>query len=195
MILLFFVFSAVRSKWLADLERKHLLELATRDGLTGLYTRRFFDLLLPQILSERADGSVTPYLGMIDIDYFKVVNDRFGHPAGDMVLKGVGRSIENAVRYRREEAASDCVARYGGEEIIVLLRRIANDEIAAKIFERIRTAIHKDIFSWNHQTIPVTVSIGVTGLKEGDTDESFIQRADQALYQAKQQGRNRIYLH
>jgi two-component system, cell cycle response regulator len=164
-----------------------LAELATRDGLTGLLNRREFLRLLREELerSRRYRRSCT--LLLLDIDRFKTVNDTWGHPAGDAVIRAVAGRVLNEVR------PMDRAARYGGEEFAMLLPEtgVQGAMIAA---ERIRGAIAATpIAISSDQAVPVTVSIGVAAYPAGGADEqALISSADKALYAAKQGGRDRV---
>jgi diguanylate cyclase (GGDEF)-like protein len=123
---------------------------------------------------------------MIDLDHFKRVNDTHGHPAGDAVLRAVGRVLKRAVR------AEHAVARYGGEEFVVILSGTP-PEIALKIADRIRQRIDRHDFQLpGGGTLHLTVSVGISQLQAGDTPDDLVSKADQALYRAKAKGRNRI---
>lgn len=157
------------------------LELAQLDTLTGLHNRRSFESRFWLRRTARELAGAGRWLGMVDIDNFKEVNDRFGHLFGDEVLRRVAQAIRSAVR------PSDRVFRFGGEEFAVLLERVPDDD-AHEAFERLRRAIE------NHD-IPrlgrLTVSIGYTPIDEGERPEEAYGRADRALYLAKSGGRNR----
>ncbi len=158
-------------------------ELVRVDSLTGLHNRRAFDEHLPREVA-RSQRLGEPFcLLMIDIDHFKRLNDTYGHPAGDAVLRSVARAIAGCTR------PSDLVARYGGEEFAVVLSGIDSGQALA-VAERIRrqvalaeTGLHR-----------VTVSVGVAQYQPsaGDDAELLLSRADQALYAAKHGGRNRV---
>jgi diguanylate cyclase (GGDEF)-like protein len=123
---------------------------------------------------------------LLDIDYFKRLNDRYGHPFGDQVLRRVGELL-NASVYD-----TDFVARYGGEEFVILLPR-AEPEGAMRKAEAIRLALENERFQLAMETIRVTVSIGVAHFpRDAKTPEELVAQADAALYQAKSQGRNRV---
>lgn len=160
-------------------------ELAIRDSLTGLYVRRyFFDRFKEE--HKRALLTQRPVsLLMCDLDHFKECNDRYGHGVGDLMLvefsKILKKSVENAI-----------VARYGGEEFSVLLPETPKED-AVKIAEKIRTAVSASPFVIRRERIEMTVSVGVANFPDDALDmESIVNKADQALYQAKKLGRNRV---
>ena len=160
---------------------------ANIDGLTGLPNRRYLEELLATIGPRRRSGDRLGAL-MIDLDHFKSLNDRFGHAAGDRVLRAVAEQISTAVR------ADDTPARYGGEEFAVLLRR-ANPQQAVEVAERIRRQIGDISPSELGIGDRVTVSIGVA-VAEGSVADptAVLVSADEALYRAKREGRNRVVL-
>lgn len=163
-----------------------LEELATTDGLTGLKNRRKFDETIDAEW-QRAQRARTPLsLLMIDADYFKDYNDRFGHQAGDQVLVGIAICISDSVR-----RAGDCTARYGGEEFAVLLPGLSSPE-AMGVAEKIRLNVQ----GWSGEDTSCTVSVGVAGVTPtGAMDWSLlVEAADKALYAAKAAGRNRCAL-
>ncbi len=170
--------------------RNHLQEVRQQgltDGLTQVANRRHFDLKLDESVqnAKAVDGTFT--LIMADVDHFKKFNDTYGHQMGDEVLKIVGKIM----RHRLKE--NDFVARYGGEEFSVILpnTKLADGEAVA---ERLRSALAGKRLR-NRRTGDdfgrVTLSLGLTHYVPGDTPESVVERADQALYQAKREGRNR----
>ncbi|TNC08221.1 PleD family two-component system response regulator [Methylobacterium terricola] len=164
------------------------MDLAVTDGLTGLHNRRYLDSYLAGLFSEPSLRDRPVALLILDIDRFKSINDRFGHDAGDEVLK------EFATRIRAQTRGIDVVARYGGEEIVVVVPDTGLDA-ARQVAERIRERIEAAAFQVQRGTcaIDVTVSIGVAIRQAGDGDPSLLlKRADLALYQAKQDGRNRV---
>lgn len=166
--------------------QRNLFASATRDGLTGVHNRRWFDEALGAEIAfaRRHDRALS--LLIVDVDHFKRVNDRFGHPAGDAVLREVGGVLERTVR--REDA----VARYGGEEFAILLRDTALD--AARICaERVREAIERACATYDGRPIPITASVGVATVRGvAASPAALIEAADGALYQAKHHGRNRV---
>jgi two-component system cell cycle response regulator len=173
--------AALRTKYLMDL----LAKRAMIDGLTGLWNRACFEQRLASELSltRRSDRPLA--CAMLDLDHFKRINDEHGHPFGDEVLRGVASVIQDACR------TEDVPCRYGGEEFVLLLPNTAL-EGAMAVAERIRTAVSNTPFVFRRARVNVTCSIGIADnvrLAGGDT--SLVDLADQALYRAKQDGRNR----
>jgi diguanylate cyclase (GGDEF)-like protein len=173
----------------AALARAFAFEVAENqayvDALTGLPNRRYLEELLDTVIPRRRTGDRLGIL-MIDLDHFKHLNDRFGHAAGDRVLRAVAETISAAVRLE------DTPARYGGEEFVVVLRR-ATSEQAAAVAERIRADIESIAPAELSLTERVTVSIGVAVADAESSDvRALIETADDALYRAKKQGRNRV---
>jgi diguanylate cyclase (GGDEF)-like protein len=178
---------------MGEKEQLHLFHLATRDWLTGLYVIRHFRTAMNQAIREARARNSPLSLILIDIDHFKKINDTYGHQAGDQVLRETAQIIQAHVRQKRNPQDVDLVAaRYGGEEFIVMLRNCDLTNATVKVAERLRKAVEEATFRWGQSVMPVTVSVGVSTLHPEETTlESMIQRADQALYQAKAQGRNR----
>lgn len=164
------------------------IEMAVTDGLTGLHNRRYLDSHLAT-LTERARARRRPLSLMItDIDRFKSINDTYGHDAGDDVLR------EFASRLRQNVRGIDLACRMGGEEFVVVMPD-TEGAVAGKVAERIRAQIAREPFAIGRdgRTIDVTVSVGVSALRiEGDSVEDLLKRADRALYEAKNGGRNRV---
>lgn len=168
-------------------DRAAIRELAIRDGLTGLLNRReFLERLREELLRSRRYAHPCALL-LLDIDRFKAINDTWGHPAGDEVLRAVAARIRDSVR------PTDKVARYGGEEFAVLLPETAL-EAAVMLAERLRAAIAAcAVAVAPGHTLTPTASIGVAAFPEdAGTDEALIELADRALYAAKQGGRDRV---
>ena len=167
-----------------------LRELVSRDGLTGLYNHRHFQEMLRKEISEASRYGRPLSLILFDIDYFKKVNDGYGHPAGDAVLKHVASYAAEAVR------TSDVLARYGGEEFAIILPEThARDAVV--LGERIRRGIEtmKIDLGGTQPPLRVTVSVGLSSLKPGASENAqgvMIEAADKALYAAKGGGRNRL---
>lgn len=156
--------------------------LEEKDSLTGILNRRAFMRILLREVKRAKRYKIPLSLALLDIDNFKTINDIYGHEAGDMVLKKMCRTI---VRNIREQ---DVFARFGGEEFIFLFPHTSLNE-AYLVSERLRLKIARLRFkNLSHR---ITVSFGVTGLKEEDSPKTFIKRADEALYEAKRSGKNR----
>ncbi len=171
-------------------ERSALFHFATRDGLTNIYSIRHFRLIMNQVTREAAMRSEALAVILIDIDYFKKINDSYGHAAGDRVIKKTAEVIEASIRQKRTFKDVDFLARYGGEEFIILMRR-SSLENAGLVAERIRNAIGQTHFEWQLKRVFVTVSLGVAVLHEGENvPDPMVHRADKALYRAKEAGRN-----
>ncbi len=163
-----------------------IYRLTTMDGLTQIYNRRYFEEALEREVSRsrRYERSLT--LVMFDVDHFKQVNDRYGHLAGDYVLKQLASTLRT--RIRRE----DVFARYGGEEFGLLLPEIDLTG-AVKLAEKARKLVEKQRFEFDKQVIPVTISLGVAILAANHRDSADLKSAaDVKLYEAKSAGRNRV---
>jgi diguanylate cyclase (GGDEF)-like protein len=157
---------------------------AILDSLTELPNRRGFDLLAAQAMHE-AQREPKPLTALLlDLDHFKVLNDTYGHLAGDQVLIGFARDLESCLRH------SDIVCRWGGEEFIVLLKD-TDGETGLMVAEKIRQHVEQQRYAYNDNALQLTVSIGLTTLQTDDTLHTLLSRADHAMYRAKQAGRNR----
>ncbi len=169
------------------MELEHARRLAKLDSLTGLYNHRFFQERLAEEI-KRSERHARPLaLLLLDVDHFKEVNDTHGHMTGDAVLREVSRLLVESSR------AEDIVARYGGEEFAMILPETARE--GAEIFAgRVKRAFESGRLE--ERDLPrntrITVSIGVAGWTAESTREGLLRAADQALYQAKRQGRNRV---
>jgi two-component system cell cycle response regulator len=164
------------------------IEMAITDALTGLFNRRYMESHLATLI-EQAIARGKPLTALVlDIDYFKSVNDTHGHDAGDDVLR------EFALRIRRSIRGIDLACRYGGEEFVVIMPE-TDMAVAAMVAERLRRRIAADPFAIQQgaRSIEVTISIGLAGLRgKEDNAAAVLKRADQALYRAKRDGRNRV---
>ena len=160
---------------------------ADRDGLTGLFNRRSFDARLDQELKRHMRHKEGFVLLMADLDHFKRVNDTFGHLAGDAALRHVSHCLESGLR------STDFLARYGGEEFAIILPHTGQSQ-AWMLAERLRRRLAGAELRYGGQAIPVTVSMGLATFVPGQaaTPASLISQADQALYAAKNSGRNRV---
>jgi diguanylate cyclase (GGDEF)-like protein len=166
--------------------RERLLsELAMKDVLTSAYNRRYFDRRLAEELERCRRYGRDLGLVMLDIDYFKNVNDRYGHQFGDAALCAA------VTRWTKSLRASDLVARYGGEEFCVLLPE-ANREESLALAERLRSSIASTDVSYRELCARITVSAGVAFFREDDSPDDILRRSDEALYRAKAAGRDRV---
>jgi diguanylate cyclase (GGDEF)-like protein len=169
----------------ATIKAEEMEKAAYTDALTGIYNRRHF-MDLAQVTLEKAKRfNSLCYSMMLDLDFFKKVNDVCGHLAGDEVLRNVSRVIKNALR------SYDLLARYGGEEFVTLISDTKKDDVL-NLAERVREAVANTPAIYNCIKIPCTISIGVAESFPDCTITSLIGRADSALYAAKEAGRNRV---
>jgi len=161
---------------------------AITDELTGLYNRRFFMSRLEQQLSRAREYNQPLSLLMIDIDFFKRFNDAYGHPAGDELLQHIGKLFQGVTR------ESDFAARYGGEEFVLMMPEVSGEEVL-RIARQISVAISESPFQHQDPQHPkeITISAGVAEYpSDAQSMEELIRKADQALYTAKEEGRNRV---
>jgi two-component system, cell cycle response regulator len=164
--------------------------LASTDALTGLYNRRrFADVLKREFAVTKRYRNTLSCL-LLDLDHFKQINDRFGHDAGDQVLKEVARRITGSLR------EVDLAARYGGEEFVVLLPHTSKAD-ARIVAERLLKNVSKQEFNFGKAVLTVTTSIGVAGNSDvlSENAEELVKAADIALYEAKNAGRNRVVMY
>lgn len=163
-----------------------LLEKNMEDGLTGTYNRRFLEVFLKREFEKSRRYSRPLSLIMFDLDFFKRINDKYGHQCGDFILKAVSSEATAAIR------KVDFLARYGGEEFCCLLPETDLSH-ALNIAERIRERVETETFHYQESQIKVTVSLGTSELRAGvDSPEMLLQIADKSLYKAKNLGRNRV---
>lgn len=171
--------------------KKQLLkanETALTDHMTGAQNRRSFDdHLIKTVQMHNFDGAPVTML-MLDIDHFKKVNDTYGHDVGDFIIKECVRMIKETFH-----RSNDFVARLGGEEFAVVLPDFT-EEFACSKCQELMDKIHKEVFIHGEHQIRFTISIGVTQIKTPDKTESWLKRADEALYHSKNSGRNRTTL-
>lgn len=167
-----------------------LREQANRDGLTGLLNRRALDESLPQLIQRAADTGRPLSLALFDVDHFKLFNDRYGHEAGDLVLRSVGQKLTSGLR------EGDLAFRYGGEEFVIVLPGSGSSD-AWQCIERLRRSIADLALSNRGERLPtVTASAGIAECPgDGADAESLLKRADQGLYCAKAAGRDRLLRH
>ena len=165
---------------------ERLKTLAETDELTGLYNRRVFLQRAAEELTRGHRYGQPLHLALIDLDHFKQVNDQFGHPVGDALLKHVSRQLHMQLR------DSDLLARIGGEEFAVLLPSTGAEQ-AVELMRRLQGQIRAEPLELHEKVLPITFSVGITGLQPGDQDPSdLLKRVDRMLYRAKSQGRNCI---
>ncbi|MBR6454672.1 MAG: diguanylate cyclase [Fibrobacter sp.] len=166
---------------------RELYEAATKDPLTGILNRQaFMERSAGELVyARRNDTSIN--IVMIDVDNFKQVNDTWGHPCGDLVLKEIARLLSD------EKRDSDLLARYGGEEFLLLMNGITPED-AKKRAEKLRTTIAHHIFSWMDTRIPVTISLGISSRKGTEVSQitDLIAESDKLLYVAKGNGKNQV---
>lgn len=169
-------------------ELNQVRQMAMTDGLTGLLNRRAFDQTLAEVIDQPETG--TTHLSLLDIDHFKRINDSYGHNIGDHVIKFVASLM------KKHSEAHHHVARYGGEELAIIMPRTSREK-ALEISESIRNALESTHLKRKDNNQPlgtITLSVGIAELQPGDDPESLLIRADKALYQAKESGRNKVVL-
>jgi two-component system cell cycle response regulator len=183
--------SQVRKRRYTERLRDNLqmsIEMAITDALTGLFNRRYLESHLSTLVEQAASRGKPLTVMVVDIDYFKAINDSHGHDAGDDVLR------DFALRIKRSIRGIDLACRYGGEEFVLVMPE-TDMAVAAMVAERLRRRIAAEPFAIQQgsRVVPVTISIGIAALRDkDDTAASVLKRADQALYRAKRDGRNRV---
>ncbi len=177
------VFSDVSAKKKMEQRAGELERLAFTDALTGVANRRYIQFKVEQALQEVEQFGRKIGLLMIDLDEFKRVNDAYGHEAGDIVLRTISNTLTQSLRPR------DLVGRWGGEEFLVIVKALHGtiEEIA----ERCRRLIAESAVRVENETLRITVSVGATLIRQGDSADSAVKRADNLMYQSKVSGRNR----
>ncbi|MEI7474291.1 MAG: diguanylate cyclase [bacterium] len=175
----------MRFKWLNS-ETKYL---AITDALTGLYNRRYFQQSVEREFARAKRYNTMLSIAMLDIDFFKKINDTYGHQFGDKVISEVSNLIKTSLR------KTDYIARYGGEEFIAIVPE-TSIENAYIPFERLRKKVEDFSFKFEDKIVKVTISIGIAEInKNFKTEAELIEKADQALYLAKQTGRNKVEIY
>ena len=178
------VFSNAEFTETPDLSLKELEHLALFDQLTELPNRRYIDTFLDHQMRDLEVLGIPFGMLMMDLDFFKRVNDQYGHHAGDAVLKMVSKTFLSALR------KNDFIGRWGGEEFVAVLRGVSEAELKV-IAEKVRTMVEKSELTWEGKNLSVTISIGATIVQKGDRAPAVTARADAALYTSKNEGRNR----
>jgi diguanylate cyclase (GGDEF)-like protein len=164
---------------------EHIMNLASQDALTGAFNKRKFDEIYAGEVA-RAQQTVTALtLMLFDIDFFKRINDQYGHPAGDAVLQGVAHLAQAVVSH------SGALCRVGGEEFAIILPGLPLLH-ANKLAEYLRRAVEQQHFMFEDRSIPVTISIGIAELSPVESSEALYKRVDELLYHSKHTGRNRV---
>lgn len=180
------IFKFLEKGNLESISNQQVFEKASKDALTGAFSKGALLEKGPETV-KRADVLSEP-LSVItfDIDHFKKINDTYGHPGGDYVLKELGQLMQSKL-----VRSNDYFARYGGEEFVVILQATSL-KTAQEVAERIRQTIESHAFVFEEKNIKVTISIGVSTKVPDDSWEKMYNRADKALYQSKQSGRNKV---
>ena len=179
--------SHVQVTAMAKMQQKHVSE-RLMDGLTGLKNRLAFDYEFQDLMDRSPGQAAKVALLMVDVDHFKKFNDRYGHQAGDFVLREVAKTLSSSTR------DVDVVARYGGEEFVVLMPE-SSMRVAQNAAERIRSTIEQQRFNFGGVTMRLTVSVGVAVRLTAEPGDDFIDRTDAALYTSKHAGRNCVHYH
>ena len=161
-----------------------MAEMSTVDELTKLHNRRYFIEALEGEFERASRYEIEMALIMVDLDHFKKINDTYGHPSGDMVLSEIGGILKKHVR------RNDIACRYGGEEFAVILSNVSRENIYAA-YDRFREMVSEHLFEYESNQFHITVSIGIAFSNNAESANDLLSQADQALYQAKDTGRNK----
>ena len=183
------IFDFVEDKTVSKLKKtlSEINRLIVIDELTKCYNRRYINEKLPIDIESAKANKLPLSIAMIDIDYFKLINDKYGHLLGDLVLKDITNVIKNNIRGK-----SDWIARYGGEEFLILFNDTSKED-AYNLSKRIKSVVENSIFKYDDIEINITISIGIASLSsEIDDMDKLIRKADENLYKAKRSGRNYI---
>jgi len=177
------IISLARSLSSADRQRLDAEHNSTTDVLTRIHNRRYFERRLEEEMSHSLRSGAPLSLVLVDIDHFKIVNDRYGHQAGDAVLQWVASIAGSTL------PSSSVFCRYGGEEFAIIVPEATLSQASA-VAEQVRATVAAS--SWAPENLTLTVSAGVAAVTTDDTPRSLVGRADQALYLAKKNGRDRV---
>ncbi len=164
---------------------QELEQIALFDNLTEVGNRRYTHMNLHARFNEKKRYGWDFGLVFIDIDRFKLINDRYGHPVGDRVLKMVAKTLSSNIR------SFDSVSRWGGDEFVIILVHV-DPEALFSLTDKLRRLVSQSAFSENNEQIHATISVGATLVRDDDTPDTLLQRADALLYRSKQQGRDRV---
>jgi diguanylate cyclase (GGDEF)-like protein len=154
------------------------------DPLTEVNNRQILDYDLPEVI-KKTEAKVALGVIFLDLDNFKKINDTYGHPIGDKVLKSLAKSLSNSVR------KNDVIIRYGGEEFVIIAFDVTNDSLAV-MAEKIRVLVESSSVREENNDICFTISIGATMIQSKDTLSSAIKRGDDYMYESKKNGKNRV---
>jgi len=157
---------------------------AMYDALTGIPNRLFYEKRIKEDVARWKRFDTPLSLAVWDVDKFKSVNDTYGHKAGDKVLKAIAQILNKRIR------ETDFLARYGGEEFVMLLPGTVEEE-TLRLTNELRQTVSECAFHYNNKAVEITISCGISGFRADDNVAAVFERADQALYQAKESGRNR----
>jgi two-component system, cell cycle response regulator len=182
-----FHFEELKARMLRLLRRSEQYErLAFRDGLTGVFNRRYFDNQL-ELELQRVDRFEQPLsVALIDVDHFKSINDTYGHPVGDIVLQQLSVFIQERLRQ------TDLLARYGGEEFVIAFMNTSALDAAQVVLELLEKLRHQHVAVVDGKELRVTFSAGVAQWRKGQTRQEWLKQADELLYRAKEKGRSRV---
>ncbi|KCZ54625.1 hypothetical protein HY29_13800 [Hyphomonas beringensis] len=164
--------------------QRTLEDIASTDPLTGLLNRKFFRQFAVEELARMKRTEVTSAIALFDLDYFKAVNDRYGHGGGDVVLREIA-----AVAYSELRGPFDRLGRWGGEEFVIMLSNVELEQ-AQSVCERVRASIERHMIFLDGQPVNVTASFGLALLPPGADFDKVLEQADHALYDSKAKGRN-----
>lgn len=179
-----YIFASARDVTIKTIENEVLIEKAMRDQLTGLYNRHYLDRMIFEEMTQSDIFNLNLTMAIMDLDLFKLVNDTWGHPVGDDQLKTAAQIAARSVR------STDWLIRFGGEEFVIILPKTSLEE-AVKVLENVRLNYENN----NHPvTGKQTLSIGAAQKKYNETFQEWYERADEALYSAKMEGRNRVVI-
>ncbi len=181
--LIFFSYYLIAITIIGTRLHQELEFMSMTDSLTGLHNRRYMEKKIRQMFDHYRNTGREFALACADIDFFKNINDIYGHACGDVILKSLAEDIGRTIR------ENDSVARWGGEEFLILMPA-TNEFQAVEVAERVRAMIEMGRYEGDVVSVPVTVTVGVTVIRPGETAESLFKRTDMALYHGKRKSRN-----